>query len=80
MTMKFFYLSSKVNPKGQYEVHEKECSHLPGALDRDYLGPFNNGTEALRKAATIKTNAVCCDICCKPVPRGMFVSTKVDNS
>jgi hypothetical protein len=78
--MKFFYLSSKVNPDGHYEVHEKECPHLPGPLDRDYLGPFNNGREALRKAESIKPGAVCCENCCKPSFQAMFNSIKTDNT
>lgn len=65
LTMKFFYLSSKPNQVGQFEVHEKECQSIPNAVDRDYLGPFNNGREALRRALQIQQSAVCCQECCK---------------
>jgi len=78
--MKFFYLSSKVNPEGQFEVHEKECAHIPAALDRDYLGPFNNGREALRKAVSIQPAAVCCEICCKPALQAIFNSVNTDKT
>lgn len=63
--MKFFYLSSLPNDLGNYEIHEKECVSIPDAIDRDYLGPFNNGAEALRKATQINGKAVCCSECCK---------------
>jgi hypothetical protein len=62
--MKFFYLSSKPNSIGKFEVHEKECQNIPEAIDRDYLGPFNNGREALRKATQIQEASVCCEVCC----------------
>lgn len=62
--MKFFYLSSKPNTGGKFEVHDRECEHLPNALDRDYLGPFNNGKEAMRKAESLKTEVCVCPTCC----------------
>ena len=63
--MKFFYLSSNPNELGLFLVHDKECSSIPDAIDRDYLGPFNNGKEALRKALTINPKSACCELCCK---------------
>lgn len=63
--MKFFYLSSNPNNQGLHEVHDRECEHIPGSYDRDYLGPFNTGKEALRKALTIKKKVVLCENCCK---------------
>ena len=62
--MKFFYLSSKPNTDGQFEIHDRECEHLPIALDRDYLGPFNNGKEAMRKAQDLKSEVCLCPDCC----------------
>ncbi len=48
--MKFFYLSSVANSEGSHEVHHRDCELIPDSLNRDYLGPFNNGLEAIRKA------------------------------
>jgi hypothetical protein len=62
--MKFFYLSSKPEPSGEYLVHQKDCLHIPEILERDYLGPFNSGAEALRKARSIQAKAACCPLCC----------------
>ncbi|GAB3222194.1 hypothetical protein J0A67_11840 [Algoriphagus aestuariicola] len=70
--MKFFYLSSTANASGNYEVHEKECEFIPGSLDRDYLGPFNNGREALRKAVSLNPQSVCCESCCKSPVKAIF--------
>jgi hypothetical protein len=78
--MKFFYLSSKANSKGDFEIHEKECEFIPGALDRDYLGPFNNGREALRKAMSMKSTAVCCESCCKSTFSAIINSSKSEKS
>jgi hypothetical protein len=74
--MKFFYLSSKPNSLGQYEVHEKDCEYIPDAVDRDYLGPFNNGAEALRKANLSQKESVCCDKCCQTNFEATFIQVK----
>ncbi|MCH7400477.1 hypothetical protein ACFOUP_10620 [Belliella kenyensis] len=63
--MKFFYLSSISDENGNFQIHEKECPFLPDALDRDYLGPFNNGKEALRRALSINKKATICEHCCE---------------
>ena len=74
--MKFFYLSSKPNQIGQFEVHEKDCRNIPEAIDRDYLGPFNNGREALRKAFEIQEVSVCCQVCCGSVSKAIFIRSE----
>ncbi|WP_339868204.1 hypothetical protein [uncultured Algoriphagus sp.] len=63
--MKFFYLSTVPNDNGLHEVHDRECEQIPDSYDRDYLGPFNSGNEAMRKALTIKNEVSLCDNCCK---------------
>ncbi|MFD2036191.1 hypothetical protein ACFSKL_15415 [Belliella marina] len=62
--MKFFYLSSIDSPDGAYYVHERDCPVIPDPIDRDYLGPFNNADEALRKALKINPNSKKCEHCC----------------
>lgn len=59
-----------------FEVHEKECEAIPDAIDRDYLGPFNNGREALRKATLINPNSVCCEQCCTSNFKALFGQSK----
>ncbi|UZD24240.1 hypothetical protein PBT90_12680 [Algoriphagus halophytocola] len=65
--MKFFYLSSKPNSEGAFEIHDRECEHIPDLYERDYLGPYNSSKEALRKAASIRPKAKACDHCCGKV-------------
>lgn len=62
--MKFFYLASVPDFEGRFLVHEKDCPLIPDSMDRDYLGPFNSGREALRKAKNVKASATCCKSCC----------------
>ncbi len=75
--MKFFYLSAVAESSGNFEVHEKTCGRIPGALDRDYLGPFNNGQEALRKALSLNPKSVCCENCCQSSFQPILVSRLV---
>lgn len=63
--MKFFYLASNPNDNGLHEVHDRDCEHIPTTYDRDYLGPYNTGNEAMRKAMTLKKKVGLCENCCK---------------
>lgn len=47
--MKFYYLSTKPNNAGDFEIHHRECPKIPSFHDRIYIGPFNNANEALEK-------------------------------
>ncbi|EAZ80847.2 hypothetical protein [Algoriphagus machipongonensis] len=61
--MKFFYISSIPNDNGKFEIHERECEMIPDLHDREYLGPYNNGKEAMRKALDLNSNASLCRKC-----------------
>jgi transposase len=63
--MKFFYLSTFNNSQGLFEIHHRECPNLPSVHHRDYIGPFNNEKEALKKAINFNPNASLCPICSK---------------
>lgn len=62
--MKFFYISTVSNSDSSYEVHHRECQHLPDPDQREYIGPFNSCKEALRKAIHANPNARLCSVCC----------------
>ena len=62
--MKFFYVGITKNPFDTSEVHERNCPSIPSMAERSYLGPFNNGKEALRKAIQLKKNVAVCPECC----------------
>lgn len=74
--MKFFYLSSKPNGNGIFEIHERECPHIPDAIDRDYLGPFNNGHEALNRVKPTNPAASVCKHCCDAPSQPIFFSKR----
>ncbi|MGM0945227.1 MAG: hypothetical protein ACQEW9_08590 [Bacteroidota bacterium] len=76
--MKFFYLSSKPNEAGKFEIHHRECDFIPDALERDYLGPFNNGLEAMRKAQSIQSESCLCEACCSNTFQSVFFKNKND--
>lgn len=71
--MKFFYLSTKSELSDKSEIHDRDCPNLPGIFDRDYLGPFNNEQEALRKAVSLHPEAQLCEVCCKKVSPAIFI-------
>jgi hypothetical protein len=62
--MKFFYIADHVSASGFKEVHDQDCPAIPDMLNRKYLGPFNNHTEALRRIKKTDDLAGCCIICC----------------
>ncbi len=78
--MKFFYLSSKPNSQGRFEIHDRECPHIPDAVDRDYLGPFNNGVEALNRVILKNPAAVTCPHCCTGARQSIIFSDKSKDS
>jgi hypothetical protein len=61
--MKFFYLSTFNNNQGFFEIHHRDCPSLPSVHQRDYIGPFSNAKEALKKAINFNPNASLCPIC-----------------
>ena len=61
--MKFFYLTSLPNPKGQFIIHDRDCNDIPSKYDRDYLGPFNSALEAFRSFALKRSNIHICVKC-----------------
>jgi hypothetical protein len=64
ISMKFFYISSNPSIDGQFEIHDRDCPLVPLPNDRDYLGPFNSGKEALAKGKELNSDAKLCSNCC----------------
>ena len=65
--MKHYYLNTNTdtNPNHNNEVHTETCDKCPSINNRDYLGYFNNGNEAVNAAkAKGYSNADGCKICC----------------
>lgn len=47
---KNYYLNTKPQPNGDYEVHTEDCSYLPNALNRIYLGYYSDCMDAVNAA------------------------------
>lgn len=43
----YFYVNSNAQPNGDHEVHRSDCSWLPSAENRVYLGCFSTSREGL---------------------------------
>ncbi|MBN3518476.1 hypothetical protein JYB62_00555 [Algoriphagus lutimaris] len=70
--MKFFYLASSPNSEGEFEIHDRECEFIPDLHEREYLGPYNNGKEAMRKALDLNPKATICEKCGTSAFHGIF--------
>lgn len=46
----YFYVNSNAQPNGDHEVHRSDCSWLPSAENRVYLGCFSTSREAVNAA------------------------------
>ncbi|MFT9496788.1 hypothetical protein [Anaerosolibacter sp.] len=47
---KHYYVNKNKQANGDYEVHTEDCSWIPGAINRQHLGYFNNCKDAVKKA------------------------------
>jgi len=65
--MRFFYIADKSSASGFKEVHDQDCPEIPDMLNRKYLGPFNNPSEAIRRVKQTDPLAVGCEVCCLSV-------------
>lgn len=48
--MALYYVNKNAQANGDHEVHTKECSYLPEAENRIYLGVFDDCWDALKEA------------------------------
>lgn len=63
--MKQYYVNDNAQSNGDHEVHDRDCSFLPGAQNRTYLGEFSScvGAVAAAKKKYSKSNG--CYYCCR---------------
>lgn len=65
--MLYYYVNTKTtyNPNHNHEVHIIKCPFLPAEKNREPLGYFNNGNEAVRVAINRGyRDADGCAVCC----------------
>lgn len=50
--MKKYYVNKNTdtNPNNNNEVHAEGCSKMPSVVNREYLGDFEDGKEAVKAA------------------------------
>lgn len=48
-----YYVRTRKDRNGYYEVHNSECYKLPAAKNREYLGCFDDCAEAILKAENL---------------------------
>lgn len=64
--MEFYYVNKNQDSNGNNEVHAQGCSRMPSASNRECLGYFNNGKEAVKEAKTKGySKADGCFYCCR---------------
>lgn len=62
-----YYVNKNAQDNGDHEVHRADCSWLPAAENRLYLGEFTSSYEALRAAKRIYDAADGCAYCCPEI-------------
>ena len=61
--MASYYVNRNAQSTGEHEVHKENCSFLPDADNRIYLGECSNCLEALIKAQKHYSNIDGCKHC-----------------
>jgi hypothetical protein len=69
---KHYYVNKDTssNPNHNHEVHTEDCTWMPSLANREYLGYFDNCTDAVQAAKGKKYSNVdgcktCCPLCHK---------------
>ncbi|MDF0535993.1 hypothetical protein KDN34_08725 [Shewanella yunxiaonensis] len=61
----FYFVHTKTDAQGDYEVHTENCNKLPTEENREYLGTFDNCADAVREAKHLGYAAANgCYFCC----------------
>lgn len=70
--MKSYYFNDNTDNHGYNEIHTEDCSYLPSALNRTYIGVFNSCHDAMSAAKAkypLKTFDGCY-YCCRECHKG----------
>lgn len=68
--MALYYVNLNADDNGYNEVHKSDCYWLSIASDKQYLGSFSNGVEAVNFAKRLGFKADGCYFCCKEAHHG----------
>lgn len=61
-----YYVNKNAQSNGDHEVHESDCSYLPDAENRMYLGDFATCGPAVTEAKKTYKQSNGCFYCAKP--------------
>jgi hypothetical protein len=64
--MKKYYVNKNAQANGDHEVHTANCSYLPAAENRIYLGEFSSCRGAINAARNRFTRVNGCYYCSTP--------------
>jgi hypothetical protein len=64
--MSKYYVNKNTDSKGDHEVHESGCTHMPLVENRTYLGEFSSCSGAVTEAKKTYSTADGCFYCCRP--------------
>lgn len=62
--MHTYYVSTLANSDGEHLLHVYGCMHLPGFLNRHYVGDFSSCIKAIQRAKVDYPNVNGCAHCC----------------
>ena len=62
--MKSYYVNKNAQSNGDHEVHTSDCSYLPAAENRKYLGQFTSCVGAVAEAKKSYDQVNGCYFCC----------------
>lgn len=60
---RYYYVNTNAQSNGDHEVHKDGCSHMPGVLNRKFLGSFTNCRDAVIEAKKTYSTADGCYYC-----------------
>jgi hypothetical protein len=61
--MAYYYVNKNAQSNGDHEVHTGDCSWLPAAENRIYLGQFSNCRDAVAEARRYYSQCNGCYYC-----------------
>jgi hypothetical protein len=65
LAMRIYYINKKPQNDGFHDIHTSDCSYLPSAEYKEYLGVFDHWKHALKRAKKMYSNANGCPHCLK---------------
>ena len=63
--MRIYYINKKEQSEGFHDIHTSDCTYLPDAEYKQYLGVFTHCKHALQGAKTLFTKVNGCPYCIK---------------